>query len=176
MALTFEVQWILHNRYWRLMCECVNNVHIIRGIGHGANLNVGYPPPAGGRPRRGSKSTWCSPPASISGLAPASSLGRSSPQPRPASTLYLLPGHRHLRLRLSSPRCHTSTVLFQILLPQWSHRTLRHCTLTPGKSSGNATNELHSVRYAAEYIQRSNQLHLPEKQELLFMHECVDNE
>ena len=43
MALTFEVQWILNNRYWRLICECVNNVHIIRGIGHGANLNVGYP-------------------------------------------------------------------------------------------------------------------------------------
>ena len=117
---------------------------------------------AGGRPRRGSKSTWCLPPASISGLAPASSLGRSSPQPRPASTLYLLPGHRHLRL--ASPHCHTSTLLFQILLWQWSHRTPRHCTLTPGKSSGNATNELHSVRYAAEYIQRSNQLHLPEKQ------------
>ena len=46
MALTFEVQWILNNRYWRLIYECVNNVHIIRGIGHGANLNVGYPPRA----------------------------------------------------------------------------------------------------------------------------------
>ena len=91
---------------------------------------------AGGRPRRGSKSTWCLPPASISGLAPASSLGRSSPQPRPASTLYLLPGHRHLRL--SSPHCHTSTLLFQILLWQWSHRTPRHCTLTshPGCPQG----------------------------------------
>ena len=117
-------------------------------------------------------------------LAPGLHLGSgSSLEPRPQLTsaspsLNTLPAawSPPPPPRLSSPRCHTSTVLFQILLPQWSHRTLRHCTLTPGKSSGNATNELHSVRYAAEYIQRSNQLHLPEKQELLFMHECVDNE
>ena len=71
---------------------------------------------AGGRPRRGSKSTWCLPPASISGLAPASSLGRSSPQPRPASTLYLLPGHRHLAPPRLTSLPHQHTIISDITL------------------------------------------------------------
>ena len=121
---------------------------------------------AGGRRRRGSKSTWCLPSASISGLAPASSLGRSSPQPRPASTLYLLPGHRHLRLSSAHLTATPAHYYFRYYSDNGVIALLATVlsTLTPGKSSGNATNELHSVRYAAEYIQRSNQLHLPEKQ------------
>ena len=76
MALTFEVEWILNSRYWRLMCECVNNVHIIRGIGHGANLNVGYPSRA-----------------AVLGLAGGRGVAAKVPdaRPRPPSRVWLQP-------------------------------------------------------------------------------------
>ena len=105
-------------------------------------------------------------------LAPGLHLGSgSSLEPRPQLTS-ASPSLNTLPAAWSPPPPpqltslpHQHTIISDITLTmESSHSSPLYSHITPGMSSGNATNELHSVRYAAEYIQRSNQLHLPEKQ------------
>ena len=135
--------------------------------GHAANLNVGYPPRA-----------------AVLGLAGGRGVAAKVPDacPRPPSRVWLQPrASAAAHLSLAQPQHFTcclvtATSASPHLTATPAHYYFRYYSDNgviallatvlshPGYPSGNATNELHSVRYAAEYIQRSNQLHLAEKQ------------